>query len=600
GTFDNDDLLARVHPDDVERVRREFVQAIADGTGAVEYRFRCKNGDYRWLADYFVAQKDEAGRAMYLTGSIRDITGLKQTERALRNSERRFRKLFEADLMGVFITTPDGTFLDCNDAMVKMLRYDSREELIQCRSSDLYVDPEFRRDAIRVLRTEGVYLGREGRIRRKDGSIAYLLGAAVLLQDEETGEPYVQGVAVDITERKQAEEALRELTQTLESKVAERTAELQRRAQQLQKIMIELLETEDRERTRLAEVLHDDLQQELAAVKFHIGLMKEQARLNPALEATAAEVEHMIKDAIDKSRSLSHELSPAIMHHGDFAETIRWLANEVQARHGLVVHVQIDGEVRVESHAIKSLLIRAVQELLFNVVKHAHVKEARIDVRQYDHRIGLSVSDFGRGFNPQSLEQTVGFGLLSIRERVQLLRGRMKIKSLPGRGSRFSIIVPAGEPTPASPSSETAPSPSIAEESHDGHRLRVLLADDHEIVRQGLVSLLGEEHSVQVVGEASNGREAVTLAERLDPDIVIMDVSMPVMGGEEATRSIKERLPHTRVVALSIIDDPGVREAMRAAGADAYVLKTASLDELLTAIRGESRTHDTLLTASPA
>ena len=90
-----------------------------------------------------------------------------------------------------------------------------------------------------------------------------------------------------------------------------------------------------------------------------------------SLQATAAQVDHMLKEAIDKSRSLSHELSPAVMHHADFAETLRWLANEVKAKHGLVVHVHAHGEVRSQSEALKAFLFRAVQELLFNVVKHA-------------------------------------------------------------------------------------------------------------------------------------------------------------------------------------------------------------------------------------
>ena len=575
GEFTNEELLARIHPDDAERLVQEFDQAIRSGMGTVEYRFRCQDDTYRWLADYFVVQKDEAGQPVYISGTARNITGLKQTEKALRSSEHRFRKLFEADLIGVFVTKLDGTFLDCNDAMVQILGYDSREELMQHRSSELYVDPEFRREAIRMLQKDGIYLGKEGRVWRKDGSIAHLLGAAVLLQDEDTeepyvqgvavditerkhaeealqaseqryrrlfeanlagvyltkpdgtildfntammrmlgydsreemfqhrstdfyadpefrkeliyllqkdgivpareatllrkdgsvlhaighavllaneqtGEPYIQGAAIDITERKQAEELLRELTRTLESKVAQRTAELQRRTRQLQKIMLELLETEDRERRRLGEILHDDLQQELAAAKFHVTLMKSQATHDASLQATAATVEHMLKDAIGKSRSLSHELSPAVMHHDDFAETLRWLANEMQARHGLLVHVRADGEVRTESEAIKSLLYRAAQELLFNVVKHARVKEARIHVRQHDQCIFLSVSDCGRGFDPHELEETPGFGLLSIRERVELLKGRMKIHSVRGRGSRFLIIVPAGEQVPAS------------------------------------------------------------------------------------------------------------------------------------------------------
>jgi DNA-binding NarL/FixJ family response regulator len=115
----------------------------------------------------------------------------------------------------------------------------------------------------------------------------------------------------------------------------------------------------------------------------------------------------------------------------------------------------------------------------------------------------------------------------------------------------------------------------------------VLLADDHEIVRQGLVSLLEEEHTVEVIGEAANGHEAVELAARLRPDVVIMDVAMPVMGGEEATRRIKQDRPETRIISLSMFEEPEVRERMRQAGAESHVLKTAPAEELLAAVRGE-------------
>lgn len=182
--------------------------------------------------------------------------------------------------------------------------------------------------------------------------------------------------------------------------------------------------------------------------------------------------------------------------------------------------------------------------------------------------------------------------MLSIRERIELLGGRMRIKSADGKGSAFFIVVPEGE---------IAGAGSVAEEiwrssvkgieraaTGEGGRLRVLLADDHEIVRQGLVSLLGEEHRVEIVGEAANGREAVNLADRLEPDVVIMDVSMPLMDGHEATRQIKANWPQIRVVALSMYNEPEAMETMQRAGAEGYVLKTAPFEELVAAIRGES------------
>ena len=112
--------------------------------------------------------------------------------------------------------------------------------------------------------------------------------------------------------------------------MAQRTDGLKRRARQLQKLTLDMSETEDRERKRMAEILHDDLQQQLAAAKFHLGQMRHRARYDASLQAIAAQIDHMLKDAIEKSRSLSHELSPAVLHHADFADTLRWLA---QARY---------------------------------------------------------------------------------------------------------------------------------------------------------------------------------------------------------------------------------------------------------------------------
>ncbi len=120
----------------------------------------------------------------------------------------------------------------------------------------------------------------------------------------------------------------------------------------------------------------------------------------------------------------------------------------------------------------------------------------------------------------------------------------------------------------------------------NGGRLRVLLADDHEIVRQGLVMLLEEEQTIEVVGEATNGREAVALASRLLPDVVVMDMSMPGMNGDEATRQIKKDLPQIRIIGLSMWEEPEMQRRMVQAGAESYILKTAPAEELLAAIRG--------------
>ena len=116
-------------------------------------------------------------------------------------------------------------------------------------------------------------------------------------------------------------------------------------------------------------------------------------------------------------------------------------------------------------------------------------------------------------------------------------------------------------------------------------RIRILLADDHGVVRQGFKMILGAQADMEIVGEAANGREAVEQAERLKPDIVVMDVAMPELNGIEATRRLAESAPHVRVLALSMHKDSVyVRETLRA-GARGYLLKDSGANDLVAAVR---------------
>ena len=185
--------------------------------------------------------------------------------------------------------------------------------------------------------------------------------------------------------------------------------------------------------------------------------------------------------------------------------------------------------------------------------------------------------------------QAAQFGGRNIPARLQVPGGRRKIRNAAAEDSTSVLLVLEDESAETDFPVETGWTPQAQEAEYadeDYGRLRVVLADDHQIVRQGLASLLSEEPGIEVVGQASNGREAVELVEHLEPDVVVMDVSMPVMRGDDATRRIKQDLPRTRIVALSMFAEPEVRERMYQAGAESYVLKTAPSEELLAAIRG--------------
>jgi DNA-binding NarL/FixJ family response regulator len=116
--------------------------------------------------------------------------------------------------------------------------------------------------------------------------------------------------------------------------------------------------------------------------------------------------------------------------------------------------------------------------------------------------------------------------------------------------------------------------------------IRVVFADDHQVMRQGLIKLIAGQPNIEVVGEAANGEEAVELARQLRPDVIVMDVSMPKMDGIEATRRIKSELPEVRVIGLSMFKDEQLARTMRQAGAETFLSKTTSSTELLQVIYG--------------
>jgi len=317
-----------------------------------------------------------------------------------------------------------------------------------------------------------------------------------------------------------------------------------------------------------------------------LGILSGRLKDQESLQQMAGQLNEMLREAIEKSRSLSHELSPAVLYQSDLGETFEWLAQQVQSKHGLTVHVEAHDRIDSRSEAMKAFLYRTAQEMLFNVVKHARTKEARLRLQRVRDQVWLTISDQGQGFDPHALGRTAGFGLFSIRERVQLLGGRMKIRSARGRGSTFLIAVPDIQaPSPDAPAASGGPIKRRHTDSAGEQPLRVLLVDDHKVVREGLAALLSEQQDMEVVGQAGNGREAVDLAFQLAPDVVIMDAAMPVMAGDEATRQIKLHLPQTRIIALSMSEEAQISRKMRRAGAEMYLLKTAPSEQLLGAIR---------------
>jgi PAS domain S-box-containing protein len=358
-----------------------------------------------------------------------EIAERRRVEKALLESESRFRTIIREAAIGIALIDKKGHIIEGNPALLAMLGY-SPEELrgLEFTRINPPENAEVNRKIFhQLLAGKQDVCQVETRYIRKDGWIGWGRQSISFVR-ETGGKPQFAIVLFeDITERRESEEKIRTYQK------------------QLQSLASELSLTEEQERRQLATVLHDHIAQLLMVAKAKFEELRE-SRLRRSLAKPVEEVQGLIEESIRHTRSLIFELSPPILYDLGFEPAIDWLAEHMQQQYGLVVQVEDDGQSKDLDNEVRALLFRSVQELLFNVLNHAQASRARVCMRRDGDHLCVAVEDNGAGFAPDKLSapsgKMAGFGLFSIRERLNYFGGRMQIDSIPGQLTSVILTIP--------------------------------------------------------------------------------------------------------------------------------------------------------------
>lgn len=389
---------------------------------------------------------DDGGQIMGAVITVADVTALRRTEEALRRSEAVLKRAQEIAHLGSWELDLRKNELIWSDEVYRIFGLQPQAFPGTYEAFLDHVHPDDR-EAV-----DEAYRGsiREGRdlyeiehrvVRAGTGEVRFVHERGEHARDADGQIIRSIGMVHDITERKQAEEELHRYRSHLEELVEQRTDQLQQNQRRLRALATDLVQAEQRERQRVAGLLHDEVAQTLGALKMQLAVLR--MKCPEATDELGSSIT-MAEDAVKQTRGIMTELSPPVLQRFGLVKAVHWWGEVLHERHGLKVAVTApDGTVGLDD-VMQTALFQAIKELLQNVAKHAGVSEASVQIGCGEGVVRVSVTDNGVGFEPGEVTTTDrgGFGLFSIKERFAHLGGNMEISSAPGQGTTVKLALP--------------------------------------------------------------------------------------------------------------------------------------------------------------
>jgi PAS domain S-box-containing protein len=417
-----EDFRRRIYPGDKELVWK----AVADAKQsrkpyAAEFRVIRDDGTLRWIAATGKFYYRNDGEAERMVGMAVDITERRRAEAAVRESEERFRLLANTAPVMIWTTGVDKMCDYCNKPWLDFTGHTLEQELGDgwakgihhedvAMSLKTYVDAFDKRDLIEI----------EYRLRRYDGEYRWIFDTGVPRFNSDGSFAGYIGCCIDVTERKLAQEAL--------STIGRR-----------------LIEAHEEERTWIGRELHDDINQQLALLAVELDQWgKEESRAN--FSENLSHAQKRITEIAKDVQALSHRLHSSKLDYLGLTAAARSFCKELSEKAKVEVQFHHSAVPSITQKEVSLCLFRVLQEALQNATKHSGVRVFHVNLRGIPDGLELTVSDDGKGFDEREGFSQQGLGLISMRERLQMVHGVFDVRTQPGGGTTISARVPLPRP----------------------------------------------------------------------------------------------------------------------------------------------------------
>ena len=545
----------------------------------------------------------------------REVAVRRRAEEAARVAETQYREMFENSVQGIFQTSLDGHYLRANLALAKLYGYDTPKDLIE-RLADiagqLYLLPQRRHDFIEQIQRQGFVSDFESQVRRKDGSIIWISESARSVRDAHGNTRYYEGMVVDISARKLAEESLNRYRDELEERVRNRTAELAKSNDALQ------VEIDIRQRAEQAAAAANQAKSDFLASMSHeirtpMNAILGYAQLlhrdpfiadtrREAVETIMQSGRHLI-DLIDDVLDISKiEAGRAELRTTDIdlralavgvASMFRQKCEQKGIALKLECHADLPTRVRGDERKLRQILIN----LVGNAVKFTREGQVRLKIGPGNSGLAgaqpfqFEICDTGDGISEEEQQRIfepfqqgpaglrfggTGLGLSITKRLIELMGGQLQLESVPRKGSRFYFVIPLAHFVPVTRQSQRR----LASLVEHAPKIRALVVDDMHENRQVLALMLKELGCA--VNVASDGVEALSLLDATPFDVVFLDILMPGPDGVQVARQIRQRLANrVRLIATSASVLAHERERFFAEGFDDILAKPVQFERLM-------------------